>query len=163
MKLKIASIILTLAMIGLFTTQALAQKKEFRKGKHFSMMMEKLNLTSEQKDKMAAARLEHQKQMVDLKADLKKKEISLKELRLNEIDREEVLNAVKEINNAKNEIAFARANNMMDFYEILTPEQKKIWRENEGHFIGFDHFGRRGRKHMKDPNYCDGFGPKKRR
>ncbi|MEJ2615514.1 MAG: Spy/CpxP family protein refolding chaperone, partial [Ignavibacteriaceae bacterium] len=117
-------------------------------------MLNKLNLTEEQKTKIEDARLNHQKQMIDLKANLEKKMLSLKELRVKgNLNRNDVIAAVKDINQAKNDIAIARANNMMDIYDILTPEQRKIWKDNM-HF--FD--GPRGHKmgHMWEHRGNDG-------
>ena len=139
MKTKIFSLILILALIGMYSTTAYSQKKPMpRKGFFKGQMLEKLKLTDEQKNKIEDARLAHQKQMIDLKANLEKKLLALKELRTKDnVDRNSVIAAVKDINQARDEIAIARANNMMDIYDILTPDQRKTWKEN----MGFHRFG----------------------
>ncbi|MFZ0453269.1 MAG: Spy/CpxP family protein refolding chaperone [Ignavibacteriaceae bacterium] len=138
MKTKIFSLVLILAVIGLYSGSAYSQNRTHPKKEFFKQqMMQKLNLTDEQKTKIEDARLNHQKQMIDLKANLAKKMLVIKELRVKgNLDRNDVIAAVKDINQAKNDIAIARANNMMDIYEILTPDQRKIWKDDMGSFNG---------------------------
>lgn len=149
MKTKIFSLVLIIALVGLYSSTVYPQNKSFPEHQFFKgKMLEKLNLTDEQKNKIEDARLAHQKQMIDLKANLQKKLLALKELRLKgNLDRNSVLAAVKEINQAKNEIALARANNMMDFYEILTPEQRKTVKDQFGFF---HEFGQNNRWNMRE-------------
>ena len=160
MKTKIFSLVLILAIIGLYSGTTYSQNKARPKKEFFrQQMMQKLNLTDEQKTKIEDTRLNHQKQMIDLKANLEKKMLALKELRVKgNLDRNNVIAAVKDINQAKNDIAIARANNMMDIYDILTPEQRKTWKDNRGFFNGL-----RGHKmgNMRDHRGADGnnFGP----
>ena len=160
MKTKIFSLVLILAIIGLYSGTTYSQDKTRPKKEFFGQqMMQKLNLTDEQKTKIEDARLNHQKQMIDLKANLEKKMLALKELRVKgNLDRNNVIAAVKDINQAKNDIAIARVNNMMDIYDILTPEQRKTWKDNRGFFNGL-----RGHKmgNMRDHRGADGnnFGP----
>ena len=101
---------------------------EFHKGDFKGMMLEKLNLSDEQKDAVEKLKLNHQEKMIDLKADLEKKELAMKQLQsIGNYTRDEFINAVKAINAAKNNIAISFANHRMDIYEILTPEQKKTF------------------------------------
>ena len=89
-------------------------------------MFEKLNLTQDQKDKIADLMIEHQKGMIDLRADLQKKRLDMKELvHKGNFSRSDFLNAIKDVTNAKDKIATAKANHMMDIYELLTDQQKK--------------------------------------
>ena len=140
MKTKIFSLVLIFALIGLYSGTAYSQKSTPPPKKEFfrHQMLDKLNLTEEQKTKIKDARLNHEKQMIDLKASLEKKLLALKELRVKgNLDRNAVIAAVKDINQARNDIAIARANDMMDIYEILTPEQRKTWKDNMGFFNNF--------------------------
>ena len=126
-------------LFALFSTQfAYGQMQMHNKkmGNHHKMMMEKLNLTAEQQDAIEQLMIAHQKKMVDLKADLEKKKLSLKELQLNTgYTRDEFLSKVTAINEAKNKIALAMANHKMDVYELLTDDQKKTFNEM-GDFMG---------------------------
>jgi Spy/CpxP family protein refolding chaperone len=143
MKTKIFSLVLILALVGLYSGTIYSQKNMPEKGFFKGQLLDKLNLTDEQKSKIAELRISHQKEMVDLKADLEKKLLSLKELRLKDnIDRNSVLATVNDINQARNKIAIARANNIMDMYELLTPDQQKTLKENIGVMV--DNFGMQG-------------------
>ncbi len=103
-------------------------KRDFQRGEFRGMMLEKLNLTDEQKEAVEKLRLKHQSEMIDLKADLQKKKLALKELTNNgNYSRDDYINAVKAINAAKNNIATSMANQRMDVYDLLTPEQKKTF------------------------------------
>ncbi|MCG6958320.1 periplasmic heavy metal sensor [bacterium BMS3Abin03] len=103
-------------------------KRDFQRGEPRGMMLEKLNLTDEQKEAVEQLRLKHQNEMIDLKADLQKKKLALKELTSKDnYSRDNYINAVKAINAAKNNIAVSMANHRMDVYDLLAPEQKKAF------------------------------------
>lgn len=93
-------------------------------------MVEKLNLTDDQKAKIEDLMVDHQKSMIDLRADLQKKRLDLKELvRKGNFSRSDFLNTQKQVTEARDKIAEARANHMMDVYGLLTDQQKKIFSE----------------------------------
>ena len=132
MKKLIYVLSISLLLPLLFSVNGFAQPKEKFKKNFRNNMIEKLNLTTEQKDKISDLRSKNQKEMIDLRADLKKKEIDMRDLRKDtKVTRDAVISKVKEINDVRDKIAIARANHQMDLYEILTPEQKKIWQENK--------------------------------
>lgn len=96
---------------------------------------QKLNLTEEQQEKVDALRFGHQKEMIDLKANLEKKKLGLAELKSKvNYTREEFLSKVNEIISAKNKIALSRANHQMDVYQLLDENQKKEWNKFSGNF-----------------------------
>jgi len=98
-------------------------------------LMKKLNLTDQQKQKFADMKIAFEKKMVDLKADLQKNKLDLKALRVNgNFNRSDIIAAVKNVNQSKDAISLAVANHMVDMYEVLTPEQQKIWKENAPKF-----------------------------
>ena len=105
------------------------QKSDQPRGERFrGRMMEKLNLTDEQKDKIQQLRIEHQKAMIDLRADMQKKKLALKELTAKgNYSRNDYLNLVNDINSARNKIEAARANHRMDVYSTLDDQQKKTF------------------------------------
>lgn len=105
------------------------QKSDQPRGERFrGRMMEKLNLTDEQKDKVEQLRIEHQKAMIDLRADMQKKNLALKELTSKgNYSRADYLNLVNDISSARNKIEAARANHRMDIYSLLDDQQKKIF------------------------------------
>ncbi len=102
------------------------EKHENFRGK----MFEKLNLTDDQKAKIEDLMIAHQKAMVDLRADLQKKRLDMKDLiHKGNFSRSDFLNAVKAVNVSRDKIAEAKANHMMDVYQLLTDQQKKMFSE----------------------------------
>ena len=96
---------------------------------------QKLNLTDEQQEKAEVLKLAHQKQMIDLKANLEKKEVEMAELKnKGNYTREEFLSKTNEIISARNEIALSLANHQMDVYQLLDDNQKKEWNKFSGEF-----------------------------
>jgi Spy/CpxP family protein refolding chaperone len=110
---------------------------QFRKGTergfegHFKMIREKLHLTDQQVSKIEALRTDNMKKMVDLKADLKKSMIDLRSIREKDnFSRGDIIAGVEKSNKIRDEIALAKANHRMDIWELLTPEQKKLVKDN---------------------------------
>ncbi|MDR3666037.1 MAG: Spy/CpxP family protein refolding chaperone [Ignavibacteriaceae bacterium] len=98
---------------------------------HFKMIREKLHLTDQQVSKIEALRTDHMKKMVDLKADLKKDMIDLKSIREKDnFTRADIIGGVEKANKSRNDIALAKANHLMDLWELLTPEQQKLVKDN---------------------------------
>jgi hypothetical protein len=96
---------------------------------------QKLNLTEEQQEKAEVLKLTHRKEMIDLKANLEKKELEMAELKnKGNYAREEFLNKVNEIISARNEIAISLANHQMDVYQLFDDTQKKEWNKFSGEF-----------------------------
>jgi len=158
MKNKSVIAVAILALTLTFATASFAQQMGMNNGKMgmkqgqrmgrgmaHPMLMEKLKLTAEQKDKIGELRITFQKNMIDLKADLAKDKLAIKELRLKDnINRSDVLNAVAKVNKDRDAIALAVANHMLDVYGILTPEQQKIAKDAAFNFWGKMHDMRRG-------------------
>jgi Spy/CpxP family protein refolding chaperone len=98
---------------------------------------EKLNLTDEQETKIEGIRIYHQKEMIEFRAELEKKELELQELKnKGEYTREEYISKIKELNEIRNKIHLARANHQMDVYELLDPTQKVTWNDFKKRFSG---------------------------
>jgi len=107
--------------------------------KEFSQMKaigEKLHLTDQQKDKIKSLRTAQMKKSIDMKGDLKKAMLDLKEIKGKaNFTRADVLDQVGKINKIKDEMALSRANHLMDIWELLTPEQQKIAKDNPQWFM----------------------------
>jgi Spy/CpxP family protein refolding chaperone len=114
----------------------------FRKGmkmRHdmFKHIKAKLHLTDQQVSKIKELKSEHMKNMIDLKADLKKNMIDLKDIRMKDnFTRQDIIAGVEKSNKIKNNMALALANHRMDVWELLTPEQKEIVKDNPKLFGG---------------------------
>ena len=129
MKLMRPNHLLILAVSLLFISLTAAQPV---KGQRPERLKEKLNLTEAQENQIEALRSDHQKNMVDLRANLQKAQIEAKEiLSKDEINRNDYLAAQKRLNTIQNEIEIARANHMMDVLQILDKDQRKTFLESE--------------------------------
>ncbi len=120
----IAAVLLFAAAVNFYP-----QNNDQPRGQRFKgRMLEKLNLTDEQQTKIEDLRIEHQKAMIDLRADLQKKRLAVKELtQKGNYSRSDYLNRVKDLNSARDNIASSMANHRMDVYEVLNDQQKKIF------------------------------------
>jgi Spy/CpxP family protein refolding chaperone len=129
-------IIFIAILSALLVSQSLFAQ-EMRQGKDRDQFKihQKLNLTEEQQEKVDVLRLTHQKEMVDLKANLEKKEIEMAELKnKGNYTREEFLSKTNEIISARNQISLSLANHQMDVYQILDETQKKEWNKFSKNF-----------------------------
>ena len=139
---RLSVISLTIILFLSFTILNVAQQNYQsrdgqQRGERFA---EKLNLTEEQQSAIEELKINNQKEMIDLKADLERKKLNMKELKSKgNYTRDEFLNGVQAVNISRNNIAVSKANNRMDIYELLTAEQKKT----------FDKMGDRSGKHRK--------------
>jgi Spy/CpxP family protein refolding chaperone len=125
---RVSVISLTIILFLSFTIWNVAQQnyKSHDGQQRSERFAEKLNLTEEQQSTIEQLRIDNQKEMIDLKADLERKKLDLKELKSKgNYTREEYINRVEAVHNSKNTIVIAKAKNRMDIYEKLTPEQKK--------------------------------------
>jgi len=133
MKYRIMALIMvtTLILSNNISAEGNMQKKEqFQKQIH-----QQLNLSDEQQTKIDDMKLTHQKDMIDLKANLEKKELELRELKNKGVyTRDEYMNKVNDIISARNKIALSVANHHMDVYQILDENQKKEWNKMSHQF-----------------------------
>jgi Spy/CpxP family protein refolding chaperone len=107
---------------------------------HIKFMREKLHLTDQQVTKLEGLRSEHMKKMIDLKADLEKSMIDIKSIREKDnFTRTDVISGVEKSNKIKNDMALSKANHLFDIWETLTPEQKKMVKDNPQWLMGGRH------------------------
>ncbi len=141
MKRSVLALVILFLFASVFSIDAYSQQQGNRMGKmqnrpqyrmqNRAQIWEQLKLTDQQKDKIAELRVNHQKKMIDLKAGLQKAKLDMKDLKLKgDINRKDVLAGVEKTNKIRDEIAMETANHLMDVYEVLTPEQKKIWKDH---------------------------------
>ncbi len=95
-----------------------------------NQLIKKLDLTQQQKDQMSDLKFKHQKEMIDLRAQLEKNLLDLKQVKSKDnFTHDELIDAVKKVNEDRNNIALSRADFLYNIYSQLTPQQKKIWKE----------------------------------
>ena len=127
--LVFAAVLATLLISGnLFSQEFREGNRERDEFRNRERIQEKLNLSTEQVDKIEALKLSHRKEMIGLIADVEKKEVELEELKYTlNFSRDAYLNKINEIISAKNKIELARANHQMDVYQLLDDNQKQEW------------------------------------
>jgi len=145
--MKNKAVVVITILISIFIFQnLLAQnrnKDNFNSDKY--PMYKRLNLTEEQQDQISTMKINHQMEMVDLKANLEKNEIELTSLKnKGNYTREQYLAAIRSINSARDEIAISRAEFQMDVYQILDDKQKEEWNK-----MSFNFGERREKRVMK--------------
>jgi Spy/CpxP family protein refolding chaperone len=125
--------ITTILFIVLISTQfgyGQMERRGMHQGNHYKMMKEKLNLTDTQNEAVEELHFSHKREMIDLKAAIEKKKLDKKELlSKGNYTRDDYLNKVKAISDAKEQMALTKANHRMDVYELLTEEQRKTFDE----------------------------------
>lgn len=124
------SYIFTLTTLALLFFVPMTVLSSDKSGKFKGKKLDKLELSQEQKEKIEKIKDAHKREMIDLKANLKKLRMDQKELfdAIN-INREAVLNKVGEISEAKNKIAVSRANVLLNIQAQLNDKQKEIFKE----------------------------------
>lgn len=121
------SIIFIFALFADVNAQMRKDRKERSPRLH-----EELNLTAEQESKLDDLRNEHQKQMIDLRAELDKARLENQTLRRSdELNRSDILDQTNKMNSIKNKMAEMRTNHFMDVYSNLNDEQRKIWKDQK--------------------------------
>ena len=139
--------LLALASVFTFAQQEREDRRDHRRVK----LIEMLNLTEEQQTQIEKIRFSHQEKMIDLKADVEKKELGLKELQSTaNFNRNDYIAKVEEIISAENKIKLEQANHHMDVYELLDTEQKETWNkmkpmEDRKHDKMKEHFKKKNR------------------
>ncbi len=143
------------AAVNFYPQQTDTLQGEGVRGKMFN----KLNLTDDQKDKIDQLRLKHQEEMIDLRADMQKKRLAVKELKQKvNYSRSDYLDLVNDLNASRDKIAVTMANHRMDVYELLTDQQKEIFNRmpmmrgsrGEGSGMMDGHGPRNGQKPMRN-------------
>jgi Spy/CpxP family protein refolding chaperone len=144
----------TMVLIALLITPAFSQTPDSGKAMRPFMRnrpFAKLNLTETQKSKIQEIRFKQQSQMIDLRANLEKEKLALKELIVKgDISRDGVIDEVNKISTAKDKIAVARANGLLDIYDVLTPEQRKMVKDRILDFGMGRHFDGMGMMRNRD-------------
>lgn len=135
MKIRIFALIAIISAVvisqNLFAQEMMMQNRS----KNQMKIHQKLNLTEEQQEKADILKLAHQKEMVDLKANLEKRKIEMAELKnKGNYTRDEFLSKTNEIISARNKIALSLANHQMDVYQLLDENQKKEWNKFSSEF-----------------------------
>ena len=115
-------------------------------GWNLKRLESKLNLTDAQKNQIEKLRLDHQKAMVDLKANLEKAKIESKEvMSKDDFTRSEYLDAHNKMMKLREDIQLAAAKHRMDVLELMNKDQRKILAQERKYEKRQRNFSRKGR------------------
>ncbi len=122
-----------------FSLSAIAQPMEGRRkfdrkgkwsdrGNRHELMMEKLNLTDAQKDKIEDLRSAHQKKMLDLRQATERTQLDLSDLmRSGKPEKSKVLDMEKKLSDLRAQKSTERTSHLFDIASILDEKQQEIW------------------------------------
>jgi Spy/CpxP family protein refolding chaperone len=131
-KLNLAGIaaILFIALISTQISYSQMERRGMHLGDHHKMMKEKLNLTDTQNEAVEELHFSHKREMIDLKAALEQIKLDKNELlSKGNYTRDDFLNIIKAISDAREKMALTKANHRMDVYDLLTEEQRTTFNE----------------------------------
>ncbi|NWF90630.1 MAG: hypothetical protein HXY50_14355 [Ignavibacteriaceae bacterium] len=137
-KLFFVSILSLLVFTASFLQAQEKKVFKFKKGDHFSWeTKDDLNLSEEQKKQFDDLELQHEKRMIDLRAELEKSKLTKRELiKKGNVNRNDYLAVEEKIIAAENKIRMEKAKFKMDKYSLLDEKQKKsFFNEFEHDFI----------------------------
>ena len=148
------NILIALGVVLALTVVWSVSEVDARRGRHGhrrAKIMEALNPTSEQREKLKTMRLGHQKKMAQLRADLKVAELDLRAVM--DVDAPtgtRVKAAVAKVNEARSRILEHRVGHRIASRGLLTPEQREKIKElkMDRPFRGKGHWRGRGRRGM---------------
>ncbi len=116
--------LLTMILLALAIVSASAQPPAMMGMGDKMATGDQLNLTDQQKESMQNLMLQHQKAMVQTKADLKLAQLELREIMMKtKVDEKAALNQVDKISKIKADIAKAKMQNRLAMRKVLTDEQ----------------------------------------
>lgn len=94
------------------------------------------SLTEEQRDAIRELRTDHQKEMIDHRAEMQEVMEELHDLYMEDASESQIMNKVEEIGRLRTEADKKRAKLMIDIRNLLTDEQKEML-EEAGGLMGF--------------------------
>jgi Spy/CpxP family protein refolding chaperone len=132
-----------LSLFVLTASFSIAQEKKvfkFKKGEPPKWEMKgDLNLTDDQRKQFDDLDLQHEKKMIDLRADLEKSKLMKRELiNKGSFSKNDYLSAEEKIMQAENKIHMEKAKLKMDKYSLLDENQKKNFLEERDHKFMFN-------------------------
>ncbi|MEW6194564.1 MAG: Spy/CpxP family protein refolding chaperone [Bacteroidota bacterium] len=147
---KLAISTLTIVILLLSQIPATAQPNDNPMGKGMfgqHNIVKMLELTSEQEKQFNDINYKHQKETIDLHAQIQKNRLELKNIMLNKnFDEKKILALTDENSKLQADIKKSAVNKWIAVYKILNDEQKEKWAM---HFEGFEP-REKMREHMKE-------------
>ncbi len=119
-------------LIMVLALPTFAQKRSLKDGSGPGKedKFQKLQLTDEQEDQMESLRYDHEKILIELKADLKTAQLDLKKLkRADEPNKKKIHAQIEKVGKHRIAIDKARANHHLEVRKVLTEDQFKMFQK----------------------------------
>lgn len=132
MKRKMNRTTLLLATLIAFTSLSYGQqmKRSGRGEQAPQKMIQELKLTDEQADKMKDLRMDHESDMIDLQASLKKQKLEMRKLMsADQPNKKKIYAQIEKINDVDVKIQKEKVDHRLAVRSILTEEQLKIYKK----------------------------------
>lgn len=128
----------SLKLIGMFfavffcITPLFAQKNiQIERKLKGNGIKKELNLTQEQQDQIARLRLDNQKKAIDIRSEIQKNKLQMKEIFMNKnIDGDKILSLTKKNSDLQSELKTNRVSTWLKIYNLLDDKQKETFRKN---------------------------------
>lgn len=132
MKKTVVMMTMLFALLAMTLTAQPFQAREDIGKKGFPFfMMEKLNLTEAQKDKIKELHFANEKAEIELEAQVKLAHLEMKEaMSADNIDKDKVLNIHSKINKISGQIKEGKLKTMLEINDLLDDSQKKLWKDH---------------------------------
>ena len=134
--LTVAAVAVALALTGLPAYAGPVWAKEDacggggKKGEHFQSLIDKLDVTDEQKETLTVQREEHWKKMKELREAMNENRQALREeLLKDDYSKAAVKKTVSEMKDVQGEMIEQRVDHFLQMKEVLTPEQYRKFTE----------------------------------
>jgi protein CpxP len=120
-----------LVLLILFTTVAMAQPRKMGEASPIrGRLMEKLNLTDDQRKQVDKLHSDLQKKQITLRARIQSARVDVRDaFREDKPDRGKIESKLSDITKAQGEMKTNHVAFWFDVNKILTPEQQKIWKQ----------------------------------
>jgi Spy/CpxP family protein refolding chaperone len=136
-----------LLLTAFVSMPALSQKRPMapREDMLHPRLMERLNLSKEQKSQIEKLRADFQKQQIAQRAKVQTAAVELRQLlRAEDPDKAAIEKKINELAQLRAQLQTARVNHLLNVRKILTPEQQKMIRDAvekrvRGHFMERQH------------------------
>lgn len=143
-KLSILVVMLLVSVLSFsnITAQPFMHKMgpKFERGR----FMNELNLTDAQQKKVNQLRFDNQKKIIDLKAQIEKKRLAIREMMVNnDVNGNKLLTLTNSISDLQSKMKSSKVKMWLDTYNILNKDQQKLWVKN------FNKLGNRVREGMR--------------
>lgn len=142
---KTIAITLILGLMALIpSSSSFAQEGKGMKNAPMRKMMKELNLSQDQKDQISKFRTDNQKKNIDLKAEIEKTRIQIKEeLNQKNPDEGKIIDLSKKVSSIQADMKAGAISTWFKTYKILDDKQKEVFKKATPMFL------EKGREMMK--------------